>query len=144
MAQLSGFSPVLDLMNHIAESGAKYPKVRLDLDGQPLVLTIAGARAKQPGSINLTDGGRYPDNKFFGRITFDGDFEPSKMARSLHVTHKRALWNTLTRMRDGEAEQVFAENGKRLGTCCLCGRPLSDQESVELGIGPVCREKAFG
>ena len=27
------------------------------------------------------------------------------------------------------------------GKCCCCGRPLTDPESSELGIGPVCREK---
>ena len=25
--------------------------------------------------------------------------------------------------------------------CCACGRPLVDAQSVELGIGPVCRKK---
>lgn len=25
--------------------------------------------------------------------------------------------------------------------CCCCGRPLVDAQSVEFGIGPVCREK---
>lgn len=28
--------------------------------------------------------------------------------------------------------------------CCVCGRPLRDAKSVELGIGPVCREKYMG
>jgi hypothetical protein len=27
------------------------------------------------------------------------------------------------------------------GSCCVCGRPLTDPESIELGIGPICREK---
>jgi hypothetical protein len=26
-----------------------------------------------------------------------------------------------------------------LGSCCVCGRRLSDAKSIELGIGPVCR-----
>jgi len=25
--------------------------------------------------------------------------------------------------------------------CCVCGRPLLDAKSVELGIGPICRKK---
>lgn len=28
--------------------------------------------------------------------------------------------------------------------CCVCGRPLADAKSVELGIGPVCRQKYMG
>lgn len=32
-------------------------------------------------------------------------------------------------------------NTKRLATnCCVCGTPLSDSKSVELGIGPTCRK----
>lgn len=27
--------------------------------------------------------------------------------------------------------------------CAICGRPLVDAESVETGIGPICREKYF-
>jgi len=27
------------------------------------------------------------------------------------------------------------------GTCCRCGRPLTTPESIDAGIGPVCREK---
>ena len=30
------------------------------------------------------------------------------------------------------------------GTCARCGRDLTDPESIETGLGPVCREKANG
>ncbi|MEN9998846.1 MAG: hypothetical protein RI922_1836 [Bacteroidota bacterium] len=30
--------------------------------------------------------------------------------------------------------------GLQTGECSVCGRPLSDPESIRLGIGPVCRE----
>jgi hypothetical protein len=33
--------------------------------------------------------------------------------------------------------------GNKTGTCSCCGRPLSNAESVELGIGPICRAKWF-
>lgn len=31
------------------------------------------------------------------------------------------------------------EWGQRTGVCCECGRTLTNPESIELGIGPVCR-----
>ena len=34
--------------------------------------------------------------------------------------------------------------GKLYGVCCICGRVLTNEESIEWGIGPVCREKVFG
>lgn len=33
--------------------------------------------------------------------------------------------------------------GTRTGSCSCCGRELTNKESIDLGIGPVCREK-FG
>ena len=142
--RLQGFTPVVALMTRIADSGNKFPRVRLDLDGTPLVLTMAGAKARIPGSVYLTDGGRYPNNTYFGAITPDGAFKHTAATAKLDQAVKELLWTTLKRMRNGEAEAVFAENGKRLGKCCMCGRDLSDQASVERGIGPICAEKAFG
>lgn len=31
--------------------------------------------------------------------------------------------------------------GQLYGTCCLCGRTLTDETSIENGIGPVCAKK---
>lgn len=32
--------------------------------------------------------------------------------------------------------------GKLYGVCCICGRTLTNEESIEAGIGPVCAGKA--
>ena len=39
-----------------------------------------------------------------------------------------------------EAAKVY---GQETGTCSCCGRELTNKLSIELGIGPICREK-FG
>jgi hypothetical protein len=39
-----------------------------------------------------------------------------------------------------EDAQAF---GKLYGWCCCCGRRLTNEESIELGIGPICRSKWF-
>ena len=33
------------------------------------------------------------------------------------------------------------EFGALYGTCCVCGRTLTDENSIEAGIGPVCANK---
>lgn len=38
---------------------------------------------------------------------------------------------------DGECRMY----GQRTGSCSCCGRELTNAESIELGIGPICREK---
>lgn len=144
MSKLAGFAPITALMEKIQASGNARPKVRLAFAGKPLVLTIAGGKSRNPGAVNLTDGGAYGANTYFGKITVAGEFEPAAAARSLSPDAKAALWAIMTRMRAGEAEAVFAEHGKALGICCMCGRDLSNKESVDLGIGPICRERAFG
>lgn len=44
-------------------------------------------------------------------------------------------------IREFDANPIGAamKYGKLSGTCCSCGRDLTDPESIELGIGPVCR-----
>lgn len=34
--------------------------------------------------------------------------------------------------------------GKKFGSCSCCGRVLTNDLSIELGIGPICRGKFFG
>lgn len=34
-----------------------------------------------------------------------------------------------------------AEYGKLYGVCCICGRTLTDEVSIERGIGPICATK---
>lgn len=144
MSALDGFGPVVDLMHRIKDSGNEWPKVRLSIgDDQPLVLSVAGARARNPGAVNMTDGRAYGDNTFFGKITVEGTFQPSQASRNLDRAVKASLWALMSRMRDGEAEQVFAEFGKRFGVCAICGRELTNEVSVERGIGPVCYARAF-
>ena len=140
---LAGFSPVVSLMHKIKDSGREHPRVRLAFAGKDLVLTVAGEKSKTPGAVNMTDGGRYGMNTYWGRITVDGTFHPSA-ARDLAREDKAELWAILTAMRDGKAEEVFAAHGHATGECCICGRPLSNQESVALGMGPICRGRAFG
>jgi hypothetical protein len=36
---------------------------------------------------------------------------------------------------------AFVRYGHETGTCAICGRELSDPESVKLGLGPVCLKR---
>ena len=39
------------------------------------------------------------------------------------------------------SQEQAREFGKLHGVCCVCGRTLTDIQSVEAGIGPVCAKK---
>ena len=56
------------------ENGLKWPKIRLQTEGgERLVLSLTGAASKRPGTVNVTDGGPYPDNAYYGRIETNGE-----------------------------------------------------------------------
>lgn len=118
------------------ENGLKYPKLRLvDSSGARIVLQLAGDRSRNPGSVNITDGRGYPDNRWFGRIDVDGKFTPARNCPPEVV-------ETLVEIDKDPATAVKVQ-GQRTGQCCCCGRELTNEVSIELGIGPICRSR-FG
>lgn len=134
--------PVAELPNclrylqNARDNGLKYPKLRLvDSSGARIVLQLAGSRSRNPGSVNITDGRRYPDNRWFGRIDTDGKFTPARNCPPEVV-------ETLVEIDKDPANAVKVQ-GQRTGQCCCCGRELTNEVSIELGIGPICRER-FG
>jgi hypothetical protein len=48
------------------------------------------------------------------------------------------------RTEDKLTKEQAAEFGKLYGICCICGRTLTNEESIEAGIGPICAGKVFG
>jgi hypothetical protein len=134
------FSGML-VMFEFAKQNLKYPKVRLMLsDGSPLVLSVAGPKAKVPGSINVTDGGSFGNNIWYGRVSKDGKFEPCKrdnaQERMEEVTDKLKEFAQ-------DPVQTATAHGHLSGHCCFCNKALTDEPSVKAGYGPVCA-KNFG
>jgi hypothetical protein len=134
-APTTDLSGVITLLQD-AKQHLKFPAIRLTAsDGTPVVLKVAGDRAKEPGTVNATDGGSYPDNRWFGRIALDGAFKPGRACTTDVI-------DVLVRLGSDPAT-VAAEHGKLTGSCSFCRQPLSDERSTEVGYGPVCA-KHFG
>lgn len=45
---------------------------------------------------------------------------------------------------DADPLEAAKKHGKLAGRCCSCGRELTNDGSIELGIGPICAEKFAG
>lgn len=118
-----------------AKQRLRFPKIRLQAeDGTPVVLAVAGSKSKYAGQVMLTDGGPFGANKWFGRI--DGaQFHASRAATP-------AVTGLLTSL-SSDPTSVISGYGRLTGACALCGRDLTDQASVDRGVGPVCA-KNFG
>ena len=130
---------IVQFLEGARSRGLKFPKLWLQLpDGSDLRVTIAGDQSRTPGYIMLTDGGAYPDNKYFGRISPAGKFEVGRDGNAI-VT---VLNDLLAKLADKPAE-VAAAYGHLTGHCCFCSLPLTDARSVHVGYGAKCADR-FG
>lgn len=59
-----------------------------------------------------------------------------------HYEGRKPLYTLTPADRLTEAEA--ADFGRLYGVCCICGRTLTNEVSIELGIGPVCGRREFG
>jgi hypothetical protein len=130
------FGGIINLFKQ-AGTKLKYPKIRLQVDGRGVVLSVAGAQAKAPGSINVAGEGSWGNRDWYGRVSPEGQFD---RARATTDEFAAALIPVLQEL---SAEPVAAVQryGKLTGHCCFCGTELSDARSKAAGFGPVCADK---
>lgn len=122
--QGAGFTRMVEAFGRANASGLRSPKFRVE------AYTFAPAKAssKNPGCIYVTREGQY-----LGKIDAAGKYWAAREA----TTQDHA---EITRIgADPLAAAVM--HGKKTGNCSCCGRHLENAESVELGIGPICRAK---
>jgi uncharacterized protein DUF6011 len=120
-------------------NGLKFPKLWLQFpDGSDLRVSVAGAQSRTPGYLMLTDGGKYPDNKYFGRISGAGVLELGRDGESV----RHVLLPLLEKLAANPAH-VAADYGHLTGACCFCALRLTDARSVHVGYGERCAER-FG
>lgn len=134
--KVDGLGDLVALFDRAREVGKlKYPKLTFDdsAAGVPLQLSQAGAYARQPGSLNCTDGRPYGRNRWYGRVERSGTFVSSDdcPAELVEFLHKLA----------GDTANVAAMYGRRTGCCCFCNTALTDERSIEVGYGPVCAKR---
>lgn len=91
-------------------------------------LTPAPETGKNPGAVYVKVDGEYA-----GKI-MNGKFSPFKCPDGVGEALVK-----IAKDPEGEARLY----GQRTGVCSACGRELTNEESIKLGIGPICREKWF-
>ena len=95
--------------------------IRLHLGDCKIVITQAGRLCL----VSPLFGSGY-----FGSFERDGLFRPTKSCTV----------EMITKLQDVEARGIEAvkEIGRLTGICCVCGRTLTNEASIEDGIGPIC------
>lgn len=124
---------IVDLLERAAKH-LKHPAVIVRANGRDIRLNIAGSKSKAPGSINVCSAGGYGDREWYGRVTRDGQFEPS---RKFDQATQTAVGLALQAMATDPAKAA-AEYGHLTGVCCFCNTALTDGRSTAVGYGPVC------
>lgn len=131
---LGSMTGIIDLFKY-ATGRLKAPAVILNVyDVGEIKITLAGKKARVPGSVNVTTNAPYGESIWYGRITKDGKFTPSMRERTPDNLI-RVLLDFAERPAD-----VAADHGKLTGKCCFCNRKLTDERSTELGYGPTCAQ----
>lgn len=132
VTEILQYTKILELFDK-AKQHVKYPKIRLSIDNIDLVLSVAGANSKHPGTINVTDDGSYGSTSWYGRIDRHGNFNKSSCCSGPIVrVLKRFAANPTA---------IAHEHGHTTGYCCFCARNLTDERSVSVGYGPVCADR---
>ena len=134
---VGSFSGVIALFD-VAKTHLKFPKITLLCNGKKITLSVAGARSKNPGSVNIVGEGKFPNREWFGRVTPEGNWIPSRSG----VWMMEALTTLLTEF-SADPAKVAKEHGRLTGSCCFCNKTLGlgeDKRSIVVGFGPVCAE----
>jgi hypothetical protein len=125
---------IVDLLDRAAKH-LKRPAVIVRANGRDIRLNVAGRKAKVPGSINVCGAaGGFGDRDWYGRVTRDGKFEPSRKYDTNTVTAVAAALQAMA----SDPAKAAAAYGHMTGVCCFCNTALTDARSLAVGYGPVC------
>lgn len=110
----------------------------IDVAGTDVTLVVKDAR-NAPGTqwVAIRANG---EDELVGRIA-EGAFRTSRTSRRDRVQLGAAALEALVDGGQAAIEAALVGYGRATGACGICGRLLTDPESVARGIGPICAEK---
>jgi hypothetical protein len=136
--RVGDFSGVIGLFAR-ARSKLQYPKITLQVGHQPIQLSLAGARSKYEGQVQVTDGRPFGQNVWFGRVDQAGTWTQGHTATEPENDAVREFLRAFSK----DPAATAQEHGRLTGRCCFCNAALKDDHSTAAGFGPVCA-KTYG
>ena len=126
-------SSIRDMFATAYSKGHTRPKYR----AEGLVISRAPDSGRNAGSlyVKLDDDDEFAECEYQGKLTPDNMFRPvgSVDARTLEALNAIAA----------NPAEAAVRYGRRTGQCSICARQLTNSESIDRGIGPICADK-FG
>jgi len=118
-------SPIREMFNAAVNAGMKKPSYR----AEGIKLTLAPASGRNGGALYVV---KLDFDTYQGKI-IGTDYKPVREACD-------STYDALLRIAANPLEAAV-RYGRKTGTCACCGRKLDNALSIELGIGPICRQK---
>lgn len=118
-------------------------KKEFDRTGEPNLPDVPAGRYAITGEDGTTDfykvdrpdQGKWKGYVFAKLLVASGGFGDDLSEQRLSFPQTKSV---LVRIEADGVEDAMKRYGRKLGVCGHCGRTLTDNESIELGIGPVC------
>ena len=110
-------------------NGLKAPKLVVG----NLLITRAKDHSKNPGHLYVNTNGDYEDRTYLGKISPAGEFFAGRDCTD-------EIFKDVVKL-SGDVLAAAQAHGALTGNCSMCNRALTNELSVELGIGPICRSK---
>ena len=107
------------------DAGIKFPKLRLD----DFVFSPASEKSANFGAVYIKSKG---DGVYLGKVMGGKLFT----SRDCTTEAKERIVAVAT-----DPKQAAIAYGQKFGSCAVCGRELTDGDSISRGIGPICAEK---
>lgn len=123
-AQSVDLSTIVDMFMHAKTSGYKRPIYR----AEGVKISLAPDNSANAGALYV----KTEEGDYIGKVA-DGKFYATRGATE---EHKQAIAIIAINPRDAAIRY-----GRQTGSCACCGRTLSNKQSIELGIGPICADK---
>lgn len=117
-------SAIRAMFDRAIESGLKRPTYR----AEGLIISRAPDHGRNAGSLYVKAGGEY-----------QGKIDPENVYRPAYAAAKET--KTALETIAANPAEAAVRYGRETGSCSCCGRTLTDPNSIEAGIGPICAGK---
>lgn len=123
--QTGAIKTIKDRLAQAARKGVTYPRIVL----HGYKFTLAPVTGRNVGAVYVKEKasgaymGKVLDNKFYPAFDFTAG-KPTKVQEILD-----------------DFESAVLQHAELFGTCCCCGRTLTNGSSIAAMIGPICAEK---
>lgn len=123
--------PIRDMFETAVANGYQKPIYR----AEGLIINRAPMHGRNPGALYVKN-----ESDVYGGKVIETTFQPSQDGKASDFVERGTAADALKAIaKDPLAAAV--RYGQRTGKCACCGRKLTNKLSIDLGIGPICREK---